>query len=373
MQDGEFQQDQVTHHIGAAIFVFAGGTKQTMLEFSAQFQGEGSEKLAGTKGRDFVSRLKGYVDVAGPNPMGSAEDDPHYVIRRAILLRSMLESKRDLFIERGKTKELQIDGGVWRAFLRVDQYLHGARSIESVIAMSLLAGKSRFERSSLPSAEQLRIHVTPDFLDIVRGLIIEGRMLRELAEAVHVAYCANMLADGYTWAEPGDEFLERHELLRPFVGHERDPEKTAPNLVTYENLAEDVKEQNEDFARDIPNKVEAIGFKIVLGGEVKVEDAFSDEVIDLLAEQEHDRWMRLKLRQGWSWGPERDNKLLLHPDMLPWRELSQEERSRRYGADGASRIGTEPLPEKEKQKDHDLLNAVTEILARSGYGVVRIG
>ena len=369
MQDGEFQQDQITHHVGAAIFVFAGGTKQTMLKFSSQFEVDPlPEGLANAKGRDFVSRLKGYVDVAGPNP---ADDDPHHVIRRAILLRSMLEKdKGDLFVEREGKKKLQIDGGVLRAFLRVDQYHHGARSIESVIAMSLLSGKSRFERSALPSAEQLGIHVTPDFLDIVRSFAIEGRMLRELSEAVHVAYCASMLEDGYTWREPEDDYLKRHEELRRFVGHARDPKKTAPNLVSYENLAESETEQNEDFARDVPNKVESIAYEIVPGAGQEEGEAFPAQVVDLLAEQEHDRWVRTKLRQGWSWGSPRDDKRLLHPAMLPWRKLTEEQRIERYGTGGVPRVGIKLLPQKEKKKDHALIKAITKILADNGYRVV---
>jgi hypothetical protein len=369
MQDGEFQQGQVTHHIGAAIFVFAGGTKQTMLKFSEQFEGEKGKALAHTKGRDFVSRLKGYVDVAGPNPNGSIKDDPHYIIRRAILLRSMLKGKEGLMIEVDGRKKLQIDGGVLKAFLRVKDYRHGARSMESAIAMSLLKGKSRFERSALPSADQLGIHVTPDFLELVRSLIIEGRMLRELAEAVHVAYCEMMLEDGYTWAEPGDEYLERHDALRRFVGHARDPQKTAPNLVAYENLADAEKEQNEDFARDIPNKAEGIGYEIVPARGDETGDAFPSDVIELLAEQEHDRWMKLKLQRGCSWGKERDDKHKLVPAMLPWRELTNEERIERYGEEGDSRVGTAILPESEKKKDRSLIQAVANILAENGYRI----
>jgi hypothetical protein len=365
MQDGEFQQGEVTHHIGAAIFVFAGGTKSTMLEFSTQE----SKAFAAGKGRDFVSRLKGYVDVAGPNPIGNSEEDPHYVIRRAILLRSMLESKKDLFIERAKTRELQIDGGALRAFLRVDRYLHGARSIESVIAMSLLDDRSRFERSCLPSAEQLQIHVTPDFLDIVHSLIIEGRMLRELAEAVHVAYCESMLSDGHTWAEPDDSYLERHEPLTRFVGRERSADRSAPSLVSYDDLPDHVKEQNEDFARDLPNKIESIGYEIVRGS--AGGETIPDEVVELLAEQEHDRWARLKLRQGWSWGAERDDEASTHPDILPWRVLTEEEQTDRYGADAAARIGNELLAEKEKNKDRVLVRTVANLLAANGYRVVK--
>jgi hypothetical protein len=367
MQDGEFQEGQVTHHIGPAIFVFAGGTKERMEDFGSQE----SEAFRNGKGRDFVSRLKGYVNVLGPNPIGSVESDPHYVIRRAILLRSMLESKKDLFVERDGKRQLQIDGGVLRAFLRVSTYVHGARSMESVIAMSLLDDASRYERSCLPSAEQLGIHVGPDFLDIVRSLAVEGRMLRELAEAAHVVYCANMLADGWTWGETSDDYLKLHELLKPFEGRPRDPSHMKKNLVPYESLSDDVMAQNEGFARDIPSKVETIGYQIVLGHGDEGEVAFPHEVIELLAEQEHDRWVRLKLRQGWSWGPKTDPEQKLHPDMLPWGKLTNDQMVERFGLDAPSRLGTDALPEKDREKDRALIRAVTKVLAENGYRVTK--
>jgi hypothetical protein len=55
-----------------------------------------------------------------------------------------------------------------RAFLRVPFFKHGARSIGAVIQMSALAGRARFERSSLPEANQLQLHVNAqDFVDLV--------------------------------------------------------------------------------------------------------------------------------------------------------------------------------------------------------------
>ena len=87
MQDGSFQQGQIDHPIGKAIFVFAGGTSARL----ADFAGNRSDEFRLAKGPDFVSRLKGHVDVVGPDPRGGdAEADPYYRIRRAILLRSML-------------------------------------------------------------------------------------------------------------------------------------------------------------------------------------------------------------------------------------------------------------------------------------------
>ena len=54
---------------------------------------------------------------------------------------------------------LHIDDGLLRAFLLVGEYIHGARSMEAIVQMSSLAGKPRYERSSLPAAQQLAVHV----------------------------------------------------------------------------------------------------------------------------------------------------------------------------------------------------------------------
>ena len=83
MQDGKFQQGDLTYPIGKALFVFAGGTTETLDNFGKNV----SEDQARTaKVPDFVSRLKGYIDVLGPNRRAGG-DDPCYLLRRAILLR----------------------------------------------------------------------------------------------------------------------------------------------------------------------------------------------------------------------------------------------------------------------------------------------
>jgi len=80
--------------------------------------------------------------------------------------------------------EPQIDSGVLRAMLLTRTYRYGARSMESVIAMSQLAGKTRFERSSLPTEAQLDSHVDgQDFLALVQQLELDGETLERLARA----------------------------------------------------------------------------------------------------------------------------------------------------------------------------------------------
>ena len=56
-----------------------------------------------------------------------------------------------------------------RALLDVPAYVHDARSLQSVIDMSALAGYLRYERSALPAPHQLALHVdAAAFLDLVR-------------------------------------------------------------------------------------------------------------------------------------------------------------------------------------------------------------
>jgi hypothetical protein len=161
MQDGKFREEDDFHPIGPAVFVFAGGTSSTLADF-ATTRDEAAERAA--KKPDFLSRLRGYANILGPNPVG--ESDELYVIRRAFLLRSLLKMKVPQLVADGR---VSIDPGVLRAFLAVDRYLHGARSMEAIIDMSALAGKLVFERSSLPAPHQLALHVDAGrFLDLVR-------------------------------------------------------------------------------------------------------------------------------------------------------------------------------------------------------------
>jgi hypothetical protein len=122
-----------------------------MAEFESTDSPEADRRA---KKPDFISRLRGHLDVMGPNPRG--DDDPAMPLRRALLLRSILQ-RRAPQLFRGD--ELGIETDVLTALLGIDRYRHGARSIEAIVEMSALAGKLRFERSSLPSDEQLSLHV----------------------------------------------------------------------------------------------------------------------------------------------------------------------------------------------------------------------
>ncbi len=166
MEDGHFREGSSFHPVGPAIFVFGGGTARRFDEFVG-FTDERLERAA--KKPDFVSRLRGYMNVIGPNQQGG--DDVAWPLRRALLLRSLIAQRApQMMLADADGPHLEIDDGVLRAFLLVGEYIHGARSMEAILEMSALSGKPRFERSSLPARQQLSVHVDADlFLKLVRS------------------------------------------------------------------------------------------------------------------------------------------------------------------------------------------------------------
>jgi hypothetical protein len=166
MADGRFRDAASFHPVGPAIFVFAGGTAASFEEFIT-YDDEAAERAA--KKPDFISRLRGYVDVTGPNRQDAR--DVAWPLRRALLLRSLVSARAPQMLHAdGEGVRLEIDEGVLRAFLLIGEYIHGARSLEAIVQMSALAGKPRYERSSLPARQQLGLHVdAAEFLALVRS------------------------------------------------------------------------------------------------------------------------------------------------------------------------------------------------------------
>jgi len=182
MQDGVYQDGSAVYYIGRAIFIFAGGTHATMDDFiraakvNGQRDGEYAPEMVAAKLPDFVSRLKGFVDVAtldyAVSRKGGSERiviDAPTALRRAKILRGVLERSDATLHEviphdegpLGPTlrKRLNVDPGVLGAFLRVRGFRFGARSVEAIVNMSALTRKNRYDRSSLPPDDQLDLHV----------------------------------------------------------------------------------------------------------------------------------------------------------------------------------------------------------------------
>lgn len=49
-------------------------------------------------------------------------------------------------------------------------------------------------------------------------------------------------------------------------------------------------------------------------------------LVEAMAEDVHNEWMAGRIEAGWQYGAKRDDDLKQHPCILPYEELSQEER-----------------------------------------------
>ena len=50
------------------------------------------------------------------------------------------------------------------------------------------------------------------------------------------------------------------------------------------------------------------------------------DLVEHLAKHVHATWAQKRIEDGWKWGSERDDKQKLHPDLIPYDELPEEEK-----------------------------------------------
>jgi hypothetical protein len=323
MQDGVFREGETPHPIGRAIFVFAGGTASSFAEFSrAGADTEAAARFRAVKGPDFVSRLRGYVNILGPNPTDN--QDAEYVVRRAMLLRSLLERKAPQLQD--SHGNMRLDAGVLRALLRVPVYKHGARSLEAILDMSLLAGQSRWDPAALPPAEQLALHVDAElFLRLALRDVLLTAARDVLGQAIHARFLANQ--------------------------RERKPAEDLA-MQPWETLREDLRESNRKQADDIGAKLHAIncGMRPAAARE-PTAITFTPAEVEVMAEMEHIRYVAERRIEGWVFGPERDVERKISPYLVSWAEL----------------------PDAVKEWDREAVRAIAEVLAQAKFEVYRMG
>lgn len=164
MQDGEFMGVESMHPIGKSIFVFAGSTYSDLKAFFdfcnfSKTQNQSYPEInpcrkITNKCPDFLSRLRGYVNIPGLNQAN--ENDETYIIRRAIQLRSLIEGNAPKII---RENDAHISCGILNALINVPEYTHGVRSMQAIVEMSMLHEKDSWETAYLPPRDQLELHI----------------------------------------------------------------------------------------------------------------------------------------------------------------------------------------------------------------------
>lgn len=300
MQDGVFREGDSIHPLGKAIFVFAGGTSSTFKEFCGEdFEGTNEQKtflleFKGAKGPDFISRLRGYVNILGPNQTDEKWDHL-FIIRRAMLLRSLLERKVSHLIN--DVGEAQIDDGVLRALLKIKRYKHESRSMEAILEMSMLTNATKWEQSYLPSKEQLRLHVD------------EEQFLRHL---MHDAF-----------------YSEKIENLAKLI-YENNKNIDLNYKVKWQELSEDIRNSIRHQAKNIPNALLKINYDVVSVKESEPFIEFTNNELEILAKSEYVSWYRHRKKLGWKHGEVKDNMKKTDPAIVTWDNLSNDKKNMIY-------------------------------------------
>jgi hypothetical protein len=144
--------------------------------------------------------------------------------------------------------------------------------------------------------------------------------LDQLAMAAHSLYCADKIAQGLT-------------------------AEKLPALVPWDQLPEDLRQANRAQVADIPYKLSILGYELTTGpGKPASEIHFTNQEMNRLAKQEHERWMKEREEMGWRYAPVRDSLRKLHPSVVPW----------------------EDLPESEKEKDREVIRNLPKLIDTAG-------
>ncbi len=311
MQDGEFTLNGKRMEVSGAVLVFAGATASSFNQFIPHTPEE-QDAFRLVKGTDFVSRLKGILNVKGPNPASAT--DRCAIIRRGMLLREQIFQRfPGIRGEDGKT--VSVSRCLISAMLRVSEYRHGTRSMELILGMSCLSGVRRFTPSLLPMEEQLNLHLdAEDFRRKLQFEQIMGDVVEKYAAIAH------------------EHFRRQHENeIRISSPSEEEIRKELadPEMAPWEKLDEYYKEGYRSRIRYMGEYLESyeisIGLRPVIPNTADAVSELYGPTLELLADIEHARWVRDKRAEGWRDG-KYDRELKLTPELVPYAELDEETR-----------------------------------------------
>ena len=326
MQDGAFQEGQITHPIGKSVFVFAGATSATFDAFGPRDPRDvDHEELHNLpdpaaqrrhieqqwldfvlkKGPDFKSRLVAYLDVLGPNPRrfwkreagGRAwADDPAdlcFPIRRALFIRSHSKLKNP-------DSPLGLDRGVLEALLEIPEDKSGARSLEDPCKHLRQHATGTPTRSNLPGPQLLDLHVdSAAFWSICERDADFVAAAPTLARGLHE-----------DWLKTLNE----------------DDRKKNRNAKPWEELTDDTRASNVAQASRIPRILALAGLRVVRGeplSPVQEEDVRQTLLkhAEVLAEAEHNYWMVERNLSGWKYRKQRMDDKKHHDWLVPYAQL----------------------------------------------------
>lgn len=190
--------------------------------------------------------------------------------------------------------------------------------VDVVVRTNSDGGFGQQLQSTVRDAEGGRTLTFPVFANACSVGLVEGGVREQLARSIHEDYVSRGGLGSYQRA--------------------------------WDDLSDSERESSRAAADAIVSRLAAIGVELQplrqWGG---VEQVFSDEEIEQLAADEHERWRAERQAAGWSWGATRDDRRKLNPLLVPWEEL----------------------PEDARRQNRQSTAALPQMLARAGFEITR--
>lgn len=130
----------------------------------------------------------------------------------------------------------------------------------------------------------------------------------------------------YDWSTHEKLACAMHESYREVSEKDGWLDESKPQYKKWDDLPECFRWSNRYRTDMITVKWRRIGRNDsdLLSDDLKNE--FTEDEIELLARMEHDRWCAERFIDGWVYGPERDDKAKVHPDLIAFDDLTDQQK-----------------------------------------------
>ena len=146
------------------------------------------------------------------------------------------------------------------------------------------------------------------------------------------------------------EVLARALYEDPLWGSDSPDESVdPPGSPAWDSLTQGERTRMLGRADKLAAMLGTIGVAVVPAGQGGQVLEIGPAELELLAQEEHRRWMRMRGTDGWRRGRVKDSARKTHPSMIPYSEL----------------------PESERDKDRERVLRFPQLLAQAGLGVHR--
>lgn len=152
---------------------------------------------------------------------------------------------------------------------------------------------------------------------------------------------ASVVAPGTRFGAPAEiytpELVMKHALDQSaMIMHEQYRQSADGSVPAWEELDSFLKDSNRSVADHLLTKL-----RLLLPDEdgaslsdkdctkaIKAYKAGGEALLERCRMNEHERWTRFHLLHNWQYAPKRDNRMRLHPSLVPFDQLSEKEKAK---------------------------------------------